>query len=256
MTETIDKTRRERSRAYPGANLENCVAYISEIKRNLGKGVHDRDSLAKALGFDNVTGAVNQKIAALAHFGLLQRNSGGYELSPSSARITDPVNDQERREELREAFSRPTLYRDLLSKFSPEGRIPAQLATHLHRFHGITDAASSVAADIFLESGRFAGVLDNDGKILINGAPSANGAGEKSEPSVHVPSASEQPVPPVTPEAKRNGATTMQRFEFAISEGQTATIAVPSKLNEKDIKIIKKQIELLELQAGVEESRE
>lgn len=252
MTEAIDRSPRERSRAYPGANLENCVAYLLEIKRNLGKGAHDRDSLATALGFDTVTGAVNQKVAALVHFGLLQRNSGGYELSPSSARITDPVNDQERKKELRQAFSRPTLYRDLLSKFGPEGQIPAQLATHLHRFHGITDAASTAAADIFLESGLFAGVLDDDGKILTNGTPGANGSGESN---IQASPVLEPLISPPPPEAKRNGTPGMQRFEFAISEGQTATITVPSALNEKDIRIIKKQIELLELQAGVEETK-
>jgi hypothetical protein len=253
---TTEKQGRERSKAYPGANLEDCAEHVRQIKINLGKGVHDRDSLAKAMGYDKATGTVNPKIAALVHFGFLQRAQGGYALTPNAAHVTDPVNDDEKKDELRAAFIRPTLYQELVEKFAAEGQIPVQLATHLHRFHGITDAASTVAADIFLESGRFAGVLDNDGKILINGAPSANGSGEKSESTVQVLPASKQSVPPVIPEEKRDTGTTMQRFEFAISEGQTATITVPSRLNEKDIRIIKKQqIELLELQAGVEETK-
>ena len=253
---TNEKQRRERSKAYPGANLEDCAEYVRLIKINLGKGVHDRDSLAKAMGYDKASGAVNPKIAALVHFGFLQRAPGGYALTPNAARITDPLNEEEKKDELLTAFKRPTLYQELLQKFAAEGQIPVQLATHLHRFHGITAASSDSAAQIFLESGRYAGTLDADGKII------AEGAAATPAPSPAEISLPQNKVTPVVSngdhehatlaEQKRTIPVGTQRFEFAISDGRTATISVPAELNERDIKIIKKQIELLELQAGVE----
>jgi hypothetical protein len=254
---TPEKQRRERSKAYPGANLEECAEYVRLIKINLGKGVHDRDSLAKAMGYDKASGAVNPKIAALVHFGFLQRAPGGYALTPNAARITDPLNEEEKKEELRTAFERPTLYQELLEKFAAEGQIPVQLATHLHRFHGITAASSNSAAQTFLESGRYAGMLDADGKIVAEGATATSPTPSPAEASSLQNNATplvgngdyEQPT---LAEPKKSTRVSTQRFEFAISDGRTATISVPAELNERDIKIIKKQIELLELQAGVE----
>jgi hypothetical protein len=145
-----------------------------------------------------------------------------------------------------------------LQKFAEEGQIPVQLATILHRFHGITPASSNSAAQIFLESGLYAGVLDTGGKIIASHAtitPPLPSSGEASpaqdKPKPAVSNGAHQQAP-LTNE-KRNVSGGTQRFEFAISDGRTATISVPSELNERDIKIIKKQIELLELQAGVEE---
>jgi hypothetical protein len=256
---TTEKQRRERSKGYPGANLEDCAEYVRLIKVNLGKGVHDRDSLAKAMGYDKASGAVNPKVAALVHFGFLQRAAGGYELTPNAARITDPLNEGEKKDELRAAFKRPTLYQKLMEKFAAEGQIPVQLATHLHRFHGITAASSNSAAQIFLESGRYAGVLDADGKIVFDAAAAAPPTSSPAEAS----SLQNKPTPVVSngdheqatlAEEKRSIPVGTQRFEFAISDGRTATISVPAELNERDIKIIKKQIELLELQAGIEEN--
>jgi hypothetical protein len=254
---TTEKQRRERSKGYPGANLEDCAEYVRLIKVNLGKGVHDRDSLAKAMGYDKASGAVNPKIAALVHFGFLQRAPGGYELTPNAARITDPLNEEEKKDELHAAFIRPTLYQELLKKFAAEGQIPVQLATHLHRFHGITTASSDSAAHIFLESGRYASVLDGEGKIVAGRSPTTPSAPSPAEASV----AQKKPTTVISngdheqatlANEKRSVPVGTQRFEFAISDGRTATISVPSELNERDIKIIKKQIELLELQAGVE----
>lgn len=256
---TADKKKRERSKAYPGANLETCAGYVAAIKKSLGKGVHDRDSLAKAMGFDKATGAVNPKIAALVHFGWLDRAEGGYQLSVNAQKITDFINEAEKKQELRLAFCRPTLYQEILAKFESEKQIPTQLATHLHRFHGITDSASSSAAEIFVESGRFAGWLDAENKILSeDGSSNPPPATQEEVADDKISSgaavqAKQQPDKAAAPLATLPHNASSQRFEFSISGGRTAVILVPAELNSKDIKIIRKQIELLELQAGLDE---
>ncbi len=253
------KQTRERSKAYPGCALEDCVRFTGMIKKALGRGTHDRESLAKAMGFSTVSGAVSPKIAALVHFGLLERTGSGYELSALSRSITDPLDDGEHRKAVRDAFALPTLYQDIIDKFEPDGKIPSQLATHLHRFHGITDAASAQAAEIFVSSGRYAGVLDESNNIMRADRQETKVVGESpadrlpaetvqvSHPGIH-------PVqlPPTPFNAPAQPPTGHQRFEFAITQGRTVVLTVPADLNSKDIRIIRKQIELLELQAGIE----
>lgn len=254
------KQTRERSKAYPGCALEDCVRFAGMIKKALGRGTHDRESLAKAMGFSTVSGAVSPKIAALVHFGLMERTSSGYELSALSRSITDPLDEGERRKAIREAFALPTLYQEIIAKFEPDGKIPSQLATHLHRFHGITDAASTQAAEIFVSSGRYAGLLDEANNLIGAEQQSARSVVEQpgSNNSGDSPAVSSVPTTPVSPHSVPISLPAQvlsghQRFEFAITQGRTVTLTVPSDVNAKDIKIIRKQIELLELQAGIED---
>lgn len=251
------KQTRERSKAYPGAPLEDCVKFTGIIKKALGRGVHDRESLAKALGFGTVSGAVSPKIAAMVHFGLLDRKLSGYELSSLARSITDPIDDSERLAAIKTAFRSPTLYQEILAKFELDGEIPSRLATHLHRSHGITDGASSQAAEIFVSSGRYASVLDDENRILVENRSSASQMSSPTTSPEETPAdplVIPQPRPTSSPQVSL-APTGHQRFEFAITRGQTVTILVPSDLNAKDIKIIRKQIELLELQANLEDEQ-
>lgn len=259
MSDTeINKPSRERSKAYPGAPLEDCIRYTSQIKKELGRGSHDRESLAKAMGFGTVSGAVSPKIAALVHFGFLNRTASGYELSDESKSITDPIDERERAQAIRVAFSRPYLYQEIINKFEVDGKIPSQLPTHLHRFHGITDAASSSAAEIFVASGRFAGVLDQDNNILrdmvARKSEEAIVGIDPQVPVVRISSAQPPVAPaPLAQHPPTSALFNQQRFEFAITGGRTVVLTVPSDLNQKDIKVIRKQVELLELQVSLDD---
>lgn len=254
------KQPRERSKAYPGCALEDCVRFTSMIKKALGRGTHDRESLAKAMGFSTVSGAVSPKIAALVHFGLLERTGSGYELSALSRSITDPLDEGERRKAVRDAFALPTLYQEIIDKFELDGKIPSHLATHLHRFHGITDSASTQAAEIFVSSGRYAGALDESNNIMRADLQETKVVGEvladrtTAEPVQVAPPGIHPVLPPLAPfNVPAQFPSGHQRFEFAITQGRTVVLTVPTDLNSKDIRIIRKQIELLELQAGIED---
>jgi hypothetical protein len=251
-----DRQKVERSKQYPRTSLEDCVGYTKLVKTNLGKGAHDRESLARAIGFEKLSGAVTPKIASMVYFGFLDKVDGGYQLSEHTQKLTAALNEDETKEELREAFSRPTLYREILEKFKSEGQIPAQLATHLHRFHGITDAASENAADIFIESGRYAGVLDQSNQILSDGDLSRAGTRDESKTEDSAKGNQRDGALATQLEQQVKSIPGTQRFEFAITGGRNVVLIVPAEPNETDIKIIRKQIELLELQAGIEASNE
>ncbi len=242
--------KRQRSKAYPGTTLEECVQLAIKIKRNLGGSKHSRETLARGMGFSGVSGAVAPRIAALVYFGLLEKSGSEYWLSDESKRVTDPLDADEKQTALRAAVRIPSLYRDLLDKFEPDGRLPEQLSIHLHRFHGIAANAAEKAADIFRQSVVYAGIVNEEGRFV-----EALGSMQRKI-ELATDKKSSQPVGGLAAgsmEGVCDKAEKVQSFPrfarsyaFPLSEGR-AELHLPEKLSEKDIEILKKQIEILEL---------
>jgi len=249
MSDEINQKNRERSKAYPGANLEDCVQMTLKIKRNLGSGRHDRESLATAMGYAGVSGAVSPKIAALVYFGFLEKKGNEYWLSEESRRVTDPLTEDEKREELQAALKRPDLYQDLIAKFEPDGRIPEQLPIHLHRFHGIADNAAVRAAAIFRQSAVYAGILNEEGRFCLANRADIPPQQIKPPSIPAVPNSSTGTVPQADnkPPSEEHRSKTARYYAFPLSGGR-AELNLPEKLSRKDIDILKKQIEILELE--------
>lgn len=236
----------QRSRAYPGVSLESSISHAVLVRKNLGKGFNDRESIAKAIGHETFNGTVGRKVAAMAYFGLLKRDGDKYALSELSDSISIARNDQERSDAIAAAFGTPTLYKELLTKYKPEGQVPKQLTNLLVRDHGISEVAAPDAARIFLESGKLAGVLNSDGEFVARGkveSESPNNYGQEVDGEIG-DEESDEP----RPSADKN-----QQFIFSLTEGKFAKLVVPSSLNARDVKIIGKQLELLALQAGDEQ---
>lgn len=250
---------RERSRAYPGINLEKAVQLAKMIKQGLGKGAHDRDSVSKGMGFQKFHGEIGRKIAAMVQFGLLNKKGSTYSLSQLSEKVTHPKNDIEFRDAIREAVFLPDLYKEVMEKYAPEGRLPSQLPNILHREYKITSSASHDAGKLLVESGIYAGVLDDNYQFLTSqsavGRPEEGGRGfdRTTEEDVGEKGVIDETVETpddVAPEDVKRPVG-YQMFRFAITDGRFVEIKIPPELNAKDLAIIRKQLELFELQAEV-----
>lgn len=250
--------KRQRSRSYPGYDLQECVELAALIRAGLGSGVHDRLALATAIGSTGLTGASTRKIAALAQFGLIVKASEGYSLSSLSERITRPVHDAERGEAIAEAFVQPDLYRDVLEGFQSDGRIPAMLSSILVRFHRIQDAAANDAARIFLDSGRYAGVIDEEGRIVkqspLKEMPTATDRDDLRQDQAIDDPQGDLVGKIIDAIPSKSHPTMEQEFKWALTQGRTARLSVPVDLCANDIRLLKKQIEVLELQAELMEA--
>lgn len=248
--------KRERSKAYPSYNLQDCVENSRKIKEALGKGKYSRDALAEAMGFSPNNADVQRRISSMVQFGLLEKyvKENSYSLIADRIdKITHPKNPSEVIETLKELFYLPTLYIEIMDKFTPDQQIPKQLANILYRDHGITQSASSDAAKVFLESGIYAGILTESGQIIIE--ESDNEEFEDDNYSEEVPKQAENinsAQPPYTNQLTQTNSNILysqtQSFSFALTGGKFAQLLVPVNLTQKDITIIRKQIELLELQ--------
>ncbi len=236
---TATKSMTARSRAYPILALEDGASAIGEILGRLGDGAFGREVLAEVLGYSNAHGGPGaRKIAALAQYGLLQRRAGLYSPTTLGRRIVESSDGHSRARALRRALRRPPLFRALLERFVPQGRVPAQLASVLWRDHGITRKASRAAAETFRKSARYAGVLDRDGALLPE---SAGPSPPAPRPSTEVPDASRNHIP----ETK-----TEQRFEFALTGGKVARLSLPLGLCREDLEIVRRQIDFLDYQVA------
>lgn len=166
------KKQRERSTAYPSSSLEEALELTKQLRDKLGVGPHKRSAAAVGIGYSGVNGASAAKIAAMTHFGLLDRTSDTYTISDTAKRILFPISEEDRMIAIIEAARQPQLYSQLLEKYAGE-RIPSMLQNILHINHGVSVSAAPSAADTFIKSMRFARLMD-DNDILSGSTPAIN----------------------------------------------------------------------------------
>ncbi len=232
-----------RSRAYPAINLREAVEILRRQVEDLGPSDQDRDSIAQALGYRNGSiGAVARKIAALGHFGFLRKAQGRYgltELGHAVVEGQDRVHREVFSASLREAFLQPKLFSEIIDKYEAKGRVP-RLLPHSLGDHGISEKAAHHAAEVFMASAQFAGVLSPDGRFLDR---IADDSWERDAAPEH---GSQSRVP--EPFQASPVAQAAQYTRIFLTDGKSAELGLPRDLNLKDIQILMAQIEVFKTQ--------
>ena len=241
----------ERSRAYPATNLDQCIQDARTILSSLGKGPHDSDSIAKVLGYAGSNGITNRRVAAMTYFGILDRHPKvGYRISDLGQQLVRPLSQGEEKEALMAAFQRPSLFRELVEKFQPEGRLPSNLSLVLTRDHDIRREVAETAATVFIESAQRAGWLSDD-LVISADVPLAAmpriGTADDGTVSVSAPRDAGT-AGSLNVASRMDPSAEVQKLEIGLSSGKRALLVVPRELVQKDIALLKKQIEFLELQ--------
>lgn len=161
MSDEKEKTKqtKDRSVAYPGVPLSEAIDFTAKLRDALGKGPYSRDEAAKALGHSKLTGPAARKVAALVHYGLLERSGNTYSQSQLSQDILKPVSDELKSEAIRKAAVRPKLFQKLCLRFGGQA-LPSMLQNILIR-EGVSEGAANDVVRIFTETMRFAELLVN-----------------------------------------------------------------------------------------------
>lgn len=242
-----------RSRAYPAIPLSEAIGLLRRLKLELGWGQRDRDTIAQALGYaGGHSGIAARKTAALSHFGLMDVRDGLYSPTGLAEDVLDEMNEARYRTALREACLSPTLFREIIRRYEPLGRVPRQLALTLSLDHGIQEQARDEVAHIFMESARFAGILESDGTFrhAYFEATQRPGPLHLETPARPVP-AETVGAPPAQPAAAGLSAPEDrpgQVLSFLVTDKKQVEIHLPPHLNEQDILLLRAQIDFLELQ--------
>lgn len=222
-----------RSRAYPVEDLLDAVGDVDAILDAVGRGAHSREILAEALGYQSAAGGTaGRKVAALTQYGFLRRREGRYAPTDLAERVAKPRGETERLETLREALYNPPLFREVLGRYEPEGRLPKQLANVLFRDFGITASVSDKAAEVLRSAARQAGVLDDGGRFV--GKDTSRGP---------------EPLAYAEPKWMDREPEDVQRLELTLTGNKMARLILPRRLSRRDVEILEKQMEILRLAA-------
>lgn len=155
---------RSRSVAYPSLTLEKAIELSGKLSRELGKGPYSRDMVARGIGHDRLSGPAARKVAALVHYGLLDRTGNAYNQSELARHILNPINESEKRLAIIQAIKTPKLYMNFIERFQNQA-LPAMLDNIFIR-EKITPSVAKEASETFRESLIYSGLLKND--IVIN----------------------------------------------------------------------------------------
>jgi hypothetical protein len=231
-----------RSRAYPAIDLQEALEMLQKVTYGLGWGEHDRDAIAQALGYSSgSSGAAIRKIAALAHYGALQRKQGSYSPTLLARTLLDPKSKAELQVALQKAFLNPALFREIVEAYLPDGKVPRLLA-HTLRIHRIASNAAEEVARVFMASAQFAGILAADGVFEASYLESTGNRPAVKPQSLSLEESATEPSPAEKREEQE------QELKISLTDGKFGYIRLPRRLNDQDIRILKKQIEVLETQ--------
>jgi len=181
--EKVKKTK-DRSVAYPGVPLSEAIDFTARLRDALGKGPYSRDEAAKALGHSKLTGPAARKVAALVHYGLLERSGNTYSQSQLSQDILKPESDTLKNEAIKRAAVRPKLFQKLCRRFEGQA-VPSMLQNILIR-EGVSEGAANDVVRIFIETMKFAELLVNGVLIkpIIEDEEGGNAEAQPVSPTV------------------------------------------------------------------------
>lgn len=250
--EEVEKSSKKkifRSAAYPAIDLKEAEGLAQQIAEHFnGKQSVSRSDIAAVL--DKSEGFVARPIAALVHYSLLDKTLEGYKLSDLFKDIKNPIDTNELVESRIKAFKSPKLFEELIDKFN--GRVvPTELKTHLVRFHSIAEKVADNAAEIFFNSARHAGVLNDKNILKIDIKGNTGNTDYLGEDYIKDDNEKKPPIktPLELPEHNAGKEIPMHEMEevpIRLKNGKHAKLIYPADITKKDLIIIRKQIDVLE----------
>lgn len=256
-TPAESKSSRARVRSVPHPRYP--LEQVEELARrafNIGARHCDQDAVARAFNYKNSTnGAFKGIRAAASYFGLVTYRDDHY-LS-----VTEPwieafhADDELAIRRLRqEAVRQPDLYRQLIEEFA-ERQLPSadKLARQLFLTpkYGILKDAAETAARVFLDSVRFAGLVDSnnflrlaslDSELKEDSAPANLRSQEDAQPNA---GAREDRAAPSAAIFAAPRDDSLDRIEVQLSGGRRACLFVPVPLAAREKERLKKYIDLI-----------
>ena len=176
------KDKEERGPKTPGVSLGAAVNLLRQVKDGVGFGKAARENVVRAMGYGSLNGRSNRALAALVHFGLLERAGGSaVEISALGKQVLLPRDEAETSKALADAAMRPALYKKLFARFQGGG-LPTLLPNILVREFGVIPSSSEEVAKIFRETVTDAGLLRNG--VLHDALEASESASEVNSDSL------------------------------------------------------------------------
>ena len=175
MTETIkevDKKSKKsknkpRSRLYPRYHLEHAVNFAKAVYDLGGRSI-SKEAVAQKIGKATNNSAFIGRVSSARQFGLINMQNGKISVTEIGQRVLYPKGSQDRQVALIQAFSMPSLYKDLINNYN--GKVlpdSSSLANVLMLDYEIQKNARSWAASNFLHSADWIDLIQK-GILVVN----------------------------------------------------------------------------------------
>jgi hypothetical protein len=178
-----EQGKRRSGASYPWFNLEDALGFARGVRERGGSEMREEDLLV-ALNLSRSTKSWIYKLSSAREFGLVQKQGRKGEarivLTDLAKKLLLPGDEQETQAAKIAAFMSPQLYQKLYDRYKGAPvPIADRLANVLHRDFDLLESVAPAAAQAFIESARYAGLVTAANHI----AP-------------RLPSGPEPPVPP------------------------------------------------------------
>ena len=225
----VEKRTFQRSHPYPPVGIGEALKFAEIIDKLGGRNISEQ-ILLQELGLNTKTKSFWAKTAGAKQFDLIAVDGKTYTLTERARLLLRPKSENERETLLIETFRTPELYKNLYERFQ-EKPIPDTLPNILHHDYSMNKNVSKDAAEAFIESAKFVGLLgpDNVLKSLM----------AKSEPT---PIAEHKDIGV----SKQTTDTTSPTITIPIklSKGMASVILPQSGITKKDSERLQKLIDI------------
>jgi hypothetical protein len=236
---------RKRSPRAPTIDLEQALERALRVYDQERLHAAPLDAVAQALGHKNANnGSAGATIASLRYFNLLERPRDGFlSVSKSVETYKYAPNEEMKKQIIVEFLKTPTLYQELLDKYSVGLPSAATLKYELIQKGFLPQAVDSVLG-AFVQSVAFAKYFDYQSADLQaeeNSVPAPNELqSEKSEVKSHYAQKQNSEIG-LLPNSDGNG----DQIPIRLSGGRKAWIVIPTPFYESDKERIKAQVDVL-----------
>ncbi len=192
------KQKKERSTAYPSISLEQALEYSTKLVESYRKNSFSRQNAVEGIGYTKITGDTAQKVAALGHYGLLEKTgTGTYRNTELAQRICYFTSEEQKTEDVTTAAQQPKLFRTLIADHQGQS-LPTRLKNILINPHGINPNVADKVAENFKTTLEFAGLLNNGvvGALTVGEDGDSGTEGESANTPVPPPARGVQMSPP------------------------------------------------------------
>lgn len=226
----------------PWMNLKEALAVVKFLYEK-GGGSVTHDDLARWMGYSVKSSSYKMRMVAMRAYGLAETDSTAVRVSLLAREIVAPSSQEEYHTALLRAFnSQPllsTIYQRYKGGFLPEDSF---LGNTLERDHKVSPKHKSQWVECFKESGRAAGVLqDEGGKIRVLQSPIQLPKPKTEEaprlPQDQILGEASKPKPPPTTKIDSQDA-------FPVVLDEKRSVIVPMEFSREDLEYLQGVLEL------------
>ncbi len=230
---------REKSSLYPAVSISECCDFIKLIDTFGGKSVSYASILDKMKLTSPTTKSFTTRISASKQYGFITTGGSTVQLTELARHIIYPPDGPEETQRLLiESFSKPPLYEKLIERFKDKAIPPKeQLSNILMNEYRIIKRVKDIAAECFIESASYLGLLKNG--VLCFDAIEDNPNDPEKNTSAEETSNSDVQNESSSSYQQEGG----YNFEIPTLGKKVARFYIPGDVTEKDVAYIKLYIE-------------